>query len=89
MVTSSSRIGLADRLRNGRRFPALSSGPRLSVAVRSIAMEPGEWGWPRGDVREAAGRLNPVVARLTGRIVADGRKPWRLARLGGAVVDGV
>ena len=40
-------------------------------------------------VAASLGRINPVVAGLTGRIVAYGRKPWRLARLGNAVVDGV
>ncbi len=57
-------------------------------------------GWPdRADARlnadpatfiaSSLGRINPVVAGLTGKIVAYGRKPWRLAQLADAVVDGV
>jgi len=57
-------------------------------------------GWPdRADARLNAdpaaflatglGRMSPIVAALTGKIVAYGRKPWRLAQLGDVVVDGV
>ncbi len=35
------------------------------------------------------GRMHPIVAGLTGRIVAYGRKPWRMIQLGDIVVDGV
>ncbi|MGB5760302.1 MAG: SCP2 sterol-binding domain-containing protein [Acidimicrobiales bacterium] len=59
-----------------------------------------ERGWPgRADARLNAdpatflaaslGRVNPVAAALTGKIIAYGRKPWRMAQLGNAVVDGV
>ncbi len=59
-----------------------------------------ERGWPdHADARLNAdpvafltsglGRTSPIVAALTGKIVAYGRRPWRLAQLGNAVVDGV
>lgn len=79
------------RFRGGPDFTYLiDDGGRLTV----------ERGWPdRADARMNAdpaafiaaglGRINPLAAALTGRIVAYGRKPWRLARLGNAVVDGV
>lgn len=54
---------------------------------------------PRADARINAdpvtflatslGRVHPVMAALRGGVVAYGRKPWRMARLGNVVVDGV
>lgn len=79
------------RFRGGSEFTYHVDGRgRLSV----------EEGWPdRADARlnadpavfiaSSLGRVNLMVAGLTGKIVAYGRKPWRLAQLGNAVVDGV
>lgn len=44
---------------------------------------------PAAFLAAGLGRINPLVAGLTGKIVAYGRKPWRMAQLGNIVVDGV
>ena len=44
---------------------------------------------PEVFIATSLGRSSPVIAALTGRIVAYGRKPWRLALLGNAAVEGV
>ena len=44
---------------------------------------------PVAFVLSSLGRIGPVRVVLTGRIVAYGRKPWRMARLGNVAVDGV
>ncbi len=44
---------------------------------------------PAAFIAVGLGRMSPILAGLTGRVVAYGRKPWRLARLGDVAVDGV
>lgn len=44
---------------------------------------------PAAFISSSLGRSSAVVAALTGRIVAYGRKPWRLAQLGDAAIEGV
>ena len=44
---------------------------------------------PAAFLLTSLGRVNQVVPALTGRIVAYGRKPWRLLALGNLAVDGV
>lgn len=81
----------------GLRF---RGGPDFTYQIDETGRLTVERGWPdRADARlnadpaafiaSSLGRISPVVAALTGRIVAYGRKPWRLAQLGNAVVEGV
>ena len=81
----------------GLRF---RDGPEFTYRIDAGGALAVDRGWPaRADARVRAdpavfiavslGRANPVVAGLTGKIVAYGRKPWRMAQLGNTVVDGV
>lgn len=44
---------------------------------------------PEAFLMVSLGRMSPVRAGLTGKIIGYGRKPWRLIALGNAAVDGV
>lgn len=81
----------------GLRF---RSGPDFTYRIDDAGTIAVERGWPaKADARLNAdpaafvlaslGRINPVMAGLTGKIVAYGRKPWRMALLGNVAVDGV
>lgn len=75
-------------------------GPNFTYRIDDAGTVTVERGRPdRADARLKAdpatflaaslGRVNPVVAGLTGKIVAYGRKPWRMAQLADVAVDGV
>ena len=78
------------RFRGGNDYTYRVTGGRLEIedgrngkadAVMSAA--------PETFAMISLGRGNQIAAALTGKVVAYGRKPWRLLALGNIVADGV